>query len=180
MPNRTGDRFLQPSRLPATKLATVLFTVALVFGVACSDSDGNSASRLNSPVETGTELVNRYITLLQEKDVEGLRDFLSDAFMIQRADGSNSEKTAYLQNIPQIGEFTITDVSALQAADALIVRWSLTVDEVINGQTYSTEPAARLSTFVYQDGDWRLSSHANFNAPESANPPAAPTTAPGN
>jgi hypothetical protein len=161
----------------AARLSALLLAGAIILGVACGgDSDTDSAARLDNPDETGAALVNEYITLLQDEDIDGLRSFLSDAFIIQRADGSTDEKAAYLQNIPQIGEFTITDITALQADDALIVRWFLTVKEVINGQPFSGEPAPRLSTFVYQDGDWRLSSHANFNAPESANPPAAPTT----
>jgi hypothetical protein len=161
----------------AAKLSTLLLAVALVFGIACGGSDGETAATLDNPDQTGSELVNQYITLLKNKDVDGLRDFLSDAFIIQRADGSTDQKTAYLLNIPDIGEFTITDVTALQANDALIVRWLLTVDEVINGRRYSGEPAPRLSTFVYEDGDWRLSSHANFNAPPAeGTPPAAPTT----
>jgi hypothetical protein len=172
---RTAEAVTSPWAF-AAKLSTLLLAAALVFGIACGGSDGDSSATLANPDQTGSELVNRYITLLKDKDTEGLRAFISDAFIIQRADGSNSEKAAYLQNIPEIGEFTITDVSALQANDALIVRWFLTVDEVINGQPYSGEPAPRLSTFVYQDGGWRLSSHANFNAPPSANPPAAPTT----
>lgn len=161
-------------KLAALFLAGIAAAV-LVLGAACSDSDSDSAATLSNPSETGSELVNKYITLLQDKDEAGLRDFLSEAFIIQRADGSHSEKAAYLQNFPDIGPFTIEDVTALQADDALIVRWLLTVDEVINGQEFSGDPAPRLSTFVYQDGEWRLSSHANFNVPESATPPASPT-----
>jgi Tfp pilus assembly protein PilO len=160
----------------AARLAAVLLAVAIVLGVACSGDSESSAGKLDNPDQTGTELVNQYITLLKNKDVDGLRAFISDAFIIQRADGSNDEKAAYLQNMPEIGDFKITDVTALQADDALIVRWFLTVDEVINGQTYSKAPAPRLSTFVYDDGSWRLTSHANFNAPDAATPPASPTT----
>src|SRR5690554_2296103 len=74
----------------------------LVFGVACSDSDDDSAPELDDPNAVGTELVNEYLTLLQQKDADGLEDFLSDAFIIQRANGSSSEKQAYLQNTPEI------------------------------------------------------------------------------
>jgi hypothetical protein len=176
MHTRTQTAVIASRWAIAAKLSMVLLAGAIILGVACSDSDGGSAATLDNPDETGSELVNEYITLLQQKDEAGLRSFLSDAFIIQRADGSSAEKAAYLENLPDIGEFTITEVTAHQAEDALIVRWLLTVNEVINGQTYSTEPAPRLSTFVYLDGDWRLSSHANFNAPESASPPAAPTT----
>lgn len=158
----------------AVKLSTIVLAGMLIFGVACSS---NHAAKLDNPDQTGSELVNKYITLLQNKDVDGLKSFLSDAFIIQRADGSTDQKTAYLQSIPDIGDFTIKDVTALQANDVLIVRWQLTVHEVINGQPYDTQPAPRLSTFVYQGGDWHLTSHANFNAPEAdASPQAAPTT----
>lgn len=176
-PTSQAALFASPWAL-AARLSTILLAAALVLGVACgSDSDGGDVA-LENPTETGSELANQYLTLLQEKDVDGLRDFLSDAFILQRADGTYSEKAAYLDNLPDIGPFTIADVTALQAGDTLIVRWFLTVEEVINGQSYNTEPAPRLSTFVRSDGDWRLASHANFNAPSdaSAAPPASPTT----
>jgi hypothetical protein len=156
-------------------LAVALLGGALLLGIACSGSSSDSAAKLTDPNKTGSDLVNKYITLLQQKDVDGLKTFLSDAFLIQRADGSTSEKADYLQNYPDIGEFTITNVTATQAANALIVRWDLTVHEVIDGKPYDTAPAPRLSTFYYSDGKWQLTSHANFNAPEGA-PPASPTT----
>lgn len=150
--------------------ATALLSTALIAGVlllaACGDS-GSDAPEVPDPVETGTELVTRYLTLVRDQDVEGLEDFISDAFIIQRADGSHSEKPAYLENLPELREFTVADVSAQQAAGALIVRWMLTIDEEIGGAQFSQEPAPRLTTFVYEDGDWRLSSHANFNVPEA-------------
>ncbi len=161
----------------AAKLSTILLAGAIILGVACSSDSGSSAAKLDNPDQTGSELVNQYITLLKNKDIDGLKSFLSDAFIIQRADGSTDEKAAYLQNIPDIGEFTIADVTALQANDALVVRWTLSVHEVINDKPYDTTPAPRLSTFAYNDGDWQLTSHANFNAPEAdASPPASPTT----
>ena len=164
------------TRALAASLSTALLAGVLFFAVGCSDSNGDSAATVQDPGATGTELVNQYIALLKAKDTDGLRRFISDAFIIQRADGSHSQKAAYLENFPEIGDYSITDVSALQADSSLIVRWFLTVDEVIDGRRYSGEPAPRLSTFVYQGGEWRLSSHANFNAPTNATPPASPTT----
>jgi len=153
-------------------LAAIASTAILMGSVACGS--GGSAPTLSRADQTGQTLTNQFITLLAQKDLNGLQSFLSDGFMIQRADGSFSTKTDYLKSIPAVGKFTISDVSAKQAGDSLVVRWFLTVDEVINGQTFGAAPAPRLSTFVWTDGEWRLLSHANFNAPVS-NPPASPT-----
>lgn len=148
-------------------LLTALLASVLLLGVACSsDSDDDSVETLANPGVTASELANKFLTLLHEQDTEGLRDFLSDAFIIQRADGSHSEKAAYLENLPTINEFTISDVVAFQTGNTLIARWAISVDEVIDGRQFRSEPAPRLSTFVYSDGEWRLASHANFNVPE--------------
>jgi hypothetical protein len=142
--------------------------------LACGGSDNNEADAvlLDDASQTGQQLTNEYISLLQKKDVAGLTGFLSDAFMIQRADGSNATKADYLTNLPQIGQFTITNVIARQAGNSLVVRWDLTVNETIDGKVYAGTPAPRLSTFIFENDEWRLMSHANFNAPATA--PAAP------
>lgn len=156
-------------RVLTAKLVPLLLAASIMLGVACGDdSDGESAAKLEDPNQTGTELVTKYITLVKDQDVSGLQSFISEAFIIQRANGSHSEKAAYLENLPEIGEFTVTEVSALQADNTLVVRWFLAIEEVIDGQPFSGEPAPRLSTFLYQDGEWRLASHANFNVPEPA------------
>ncbi len=157
-------------------LALAVFGAALVLGVACGGSSNNgNAAKLGDPNQTGSDLVNRYMTLLQQKDANGLQSFVSAAFIVQRADGSTSDKTAYLQSFPDVGQFTITNVTAKQSDNALVVRWDVSVHETVNGQPYDTTPAPRLSTFYYTNGAWQLTSHANFNAPEAA-PPASPTS----
>lgn len=131
--------------------------------VACGSSGDKDAPAATSG--DAERLTRQFITLLQQKDTAGLRNFLDDSFMIQRADGSFATKESYLTNLPAIGEFSIANVSFKQQGSALVVRWELTVNEVINGQPYRGAPAPRLSTFVYHDGEWRMMSHANFNAP---------------
>ena len=156
-------------------LALVVLGAALMLGVACGGSSNRNAATLKDPNQTGSDLVNKYMTLLQQKDANGLKSFVSDAFIVQRADGSTSDKTAYLQSFPDVGQFTITNVSARQIENALVVRWDVSVHETVDGKPYDTTPAPRLSTFYYANGAWKLTSHANFNAPEAA-APASPTS----
>ncbi|MEZ4553643.1 MAG: nuclear transport factor 2 family protein [Dehalococcoidia bacterium] len=154
----------------------VLIGVLMVGLAACGDDDSaesSDAPTVEEPSATGRELVEQYVTLLKERDIEGLRSFLSDAFIIQRADGSSATKEEYLGRLPEIRTYAIEDVTALQDGPVLTVRWSLIVDETIGGQTYRGDPAPRLSSFVWHEGRWCLASHANFNAPEASATPAA-------
>ena len=152
----------------AARLALLLLAAGSITAIACGDSGAERAPNLDEPAQTAAMLVDRYLVLVHDKDVEGLQDFLSDVFIIQRADGSHFRKAEYLQNLPDLGEYTTSDVVALQTGDSLVVRWTLAVEQAINGVRFSGDPAPRLSTFVYEDGEWRLSSHANFNVPDAS------------
>lgn len=145
----------------AVLLVAVVITT-LLLGAACRSDDGN-APDLDEPSRTGQELVEKYMSLLADQDVDGLEGFLSDAFLRQGAEGQFATKDAYLASLPQITNYTIGEVTGQQDEDALVVRWQFTVEEVVNGQALKTEPSPRLATFVWSDGDWRLLSHANFN-----------------
>jgi hypothetical protein len=142
-----------------------MVVVALLLVGACGTDDDANAPTLDNPSQTGQELVEKYMSLLVEEDVAGLEDFLSDAFMRQGAEGRFATKADYLADLPQLSTYTIEDVTANQDGDALVVRWMFTVEEVIDGRALQTDPAPRLATFVWNDGDWHLLSHANFNPP---------------
>lgn len=146
------------------RVAAVVILAAGMVLAACGDG-GDHAPSLEDPSATGRQLVERYMGLLARQDVAGLEDFVSDAFLRQGAEGSFRTKTDYLQNLPQLGDYSITDVTANQAGDALVVRWLFSVTEVVDGRRLGTEPTPRLATFAWEDGDWRLLSHANFNPP---------------
>lgn len=149
-------RFLQ--------LIPVALLMMLILG-ACGISDSDGADDLDDPSATGLALVEQYAELISAKDTDALDDFISDAFIIQRADGSFRLKDDYLENLPDLEDWTLSEVEAVQDGDALTVRWFISVHSVVDGVQTSTEPAPRLSTFIYHDDDWRLTSHANFNAP---------------
>jgi hypothetical protein len=149
-------------------LAAVALLVALG-AVACGDDGDDSAGppSLDDPTATGQELANEFLTLVAEKDADGLEGFLSDAFIVQRANGTSSTKDAYLPDLPDVGEFETSNFTVVQHGNALVVAYDLAVQETIEGEAFATDPAPRLSTFVWDDGEWRLASHANFNVPEA-------------
>jgi hypothetical protein len=145
--------------------AVLALAVLLAGASACGDDDRDGAPSLDDPGATAAELVDEYFTLLSAGDGSGLEELLSDAFVVQRADGSTATKDEYLTDLPEIERFEVSDLLARQDGDALVVRYEQTVQETIGGERLRTDPAPRLSTFVWADGRWRLSSHANFNVP---------------
>ena len=141
-------------------LAVLLAIVVAASG--CSSSSGDSPA---DPDATAWELVGRYLDLVQAKDVDGLREFLAPEFQIVRANGDRFGKDAYLaQGLPDIEHPEIVELLATQSGDRLIVFWKLVVEQVMDGVVQPTGPAPRLTTFARVDGDWKLSSHANFGA----------------
>lgn len=147
------------------RMLLAIIIAVLLLGEGCGSASNKHAPTLSDPSQTGQQLIDNYMSLLADKDVAGLKTFLSDSFLRQGADGMFATKDQYLSNLPQVSNYHITDVTAKQNGDALVVRWMTSVDEVVNGKTLQTTPAPRLATFVWDQGEWKLLSHANFNAP---------------
>lgn len=143
-------------------LGLVLLGVAAM--AACGADD--PAPTLADPSATGRELATEFLTILQAGDIEALDEFLAPGFQLQRADGSGATKDEYLQKPASVQQFEIgADVNGVQQGKVLTVRWTVVITEVINGQPGATGEAPRLSTFLWSDGRWRMTSHANFNLP---------------
>lgn len=125
-----------------------------------------AAPVLADPNETGHELVIRFGEILQSKDHAALEEFLAGAFQMQRADGTSTDRSEYLALDINLKNFALgDDLEAYQEGNALTVRWQAKVVETVDGKPRSEVFAPRLSTFIWEEGAWRLLSHANFNPP---------------
>jgi hypothetical protein len=144
-----------------------LSIAALVAGCTsgASPAGGSAASApaLADPTATGQQLVTRFFDLIHAQDVVGLRDFLSPAFQIERADGTGTGKEDYLTKLPTVNSYQLSDLNGTQAGSVLVVRYLATVEGVVNGKAYTPGPAPRLSVFAWDGSAWRLAAHANFN-----------------
>ncbi|MEM8620755.1 MAG: nuclear transport factor 2 family protein [Actinomycetota bacterium] len=129
---------------------------------ACSSDDG-SVDPLEDPDETGRELVGEFNALLQSGDSEQLDEFLSNSFQLMLSDGSSATKGEFVASLQEVSDVTIGDeVFGTQEGDVLVVRWSVDVESEGADGPLAAGLAPRLSTFHYEDGEWRMSSHANF------------------
>jgi len=143
--------------------AIAVALVAVPSGAATRTAAARPAPHLANPTATAKVLSQRFFTLLQKKDVPGLRRFLSPAFQVQRADGSSSEKREYLTKLAEIRKFELSDLHATQAGGTLIVRYLATVEGVTNGRPYTPGPAPRLAAYAWNGKRWQIASNANFN-----------------
>jgi uncharacterized protein DUF4440 len=123
----------------------------------------SGASQAATPEETARPLVVRFFKLVRDRDVAGLVTFLSPAFQVQRADGSGLGKAEYLDRLPTVLKFTLTNLKATRAGATLVVRYHATVEGLVNGKPYTPGPAPRLSVFHWTGKRWQLAAHANFN-----------------
>jgi hypothetical protein len=96
-------------------------------------------------------------------DRAGLDAFLSPGFQLERADGSGTGKADYLDHLPTVKTYQLTELTASQDGSVLVVRYLATVEGVVNGKPYTPGPAPRLSVFVWNGSAWLLAAHANFN-----------------
>ena len=183
------------SRARRTVGSFVALAVLTAGAAACSDdetsakdttvtvAEADGAPLLDDPSATGGELAEEFLMILQDQDMEALDAFLADGFQLQRADGTGATKAEYLADPAKVGEFTLgAEVVGVQDRGVLTVRWSVKVQEEIDGVATDTGEAARLSTFLWQGGRWRMLSHANFvlpagDAPDTDGDAAAGTEA---
>jgi len=150
-------------RLRLLVISAIAVILAGCSAGATPGAGGATAPTLSDPTATGTELVNRYFDLIKARDTDGLRDFLSPAFQLERADGTGTGKDDWLANLPTVNSFQLTQIVATQDGGALAVRYLATVEGLVNGKPYTPGPAPRLSVFVWSGGAWRLVAHSNFN-----------------
>ena len=161
-------------RMPLTTVAAgVVVSSILVFtapaSAATDTTDTTSATTTTTAigtaaaVATGKPLAEKWFTLVQNKDVAGLKKFMSPAFELQRADGTGSNKADYLKNISTVQSFNLTDFTASRAGDVLVVRYLADATGIVNGKPYSPGPAPRLTVFKRDGKAWQIVAHANFN-----------------
>lgn len=110
------------------------------------------------------ELVDEFVRLLYEKDMEGLEAFLSPHFLLQRPDGAFHGKEDYLRNPVHIEEYIITDIVSRRVDNVRVIRYNLSAVESIDGVWIPTDPMPRLSTYIWTGERWQLLGHANFVA----------------
>lgn len=154
-------------------LVLSLAVVSMGLLAACSSSDDDAAAvkpapELADPSRTGERLITEWLDALQREDLDAVGAILAPNFQIQRADGTSADRAAYLENPAKVTEYALgPEIVGLQDDDTLSVRWSVEIDEVIDGQRLSRGNAGRLTGFHWNGERWQIVTYANFNLPEA-------------
>ena len=130
-----------------------------------------SAATAESKSGLGEQLVNRYLSRLQHRDIQGLKEIISPAFQLQRANGSRLTKSEYLADLPMLNAYTIRDLRQTRKKEVLVASFQLASDLVVDGVKYQEGFAPRLATFVHGKKGWQIVSYAVFALPQSPTNP---------
>ncbi len=150
-------------------LALAVPLAAAVPAQAAQATERATAEQQAANLKLGTQLVDRFWSLIVAGDVDDLRPFLSPAFQVQRANGSGQNRNQYLaafaDSTTVVSDFALSKLRVTRAGGVLVARYVSQTTQMISGTEYATAPAPRIATFVQTPTGWRMTSNANFNAP---------------
>jgi inhibitor of cysteine peptidase len=111
----------------------------------------------------GEDLVTAYFDALQAGDADQVAALLAPAFQIVRATGERFDATTYLDNLPAIESYELSDLRVTRDGGVLVVAYMARTDTTLDdGKADLGAPAPRLTVFQEIDGAWKLLAHANF------------------
>src|SRR3954470_12845495 len=161
-------------RRPALLACTVMVGVLVAScGSSSGDKAADPAAQSAPEQETDRQRAADFSTILKNKDMKALDEFLSPAFQLQRTDGTEIKKAEYLEHPSTVDSFELLDVSGTRYGNTRVIRFVSRVTATINGKSTTNEPAPRLATFVWNGKRWQLISYANYVA---YHPPTTTTT----
>lgn len=144
--------------------AAILIAAASIAGCGSSTYDVNgSATNANSE---GTKLVTRLLEDVKTKNKTDLENFLTPNWLLQRGTGVPLTKSEFINGLPDLGSYSISNVKAVQYEDSISVSFVATTDLVVDGKQFPGTPAPYLSSFIKVGDSWYILSHANFNKPK--------------
>ena len=135
-------------------LCGVLFILGIV---GCSQTN-------ETPSVDGEKLVRQLWSDFKMNNKEIFENWIVDGFQSVHQDGSRNkaEQITLLMNL-NLGDYTLSNFKTTQNENIVIVTYTVSVHETIDGKVLPTAPAQRLSIFQKIDNDWKWIAHANLN-----------------
>jgi hypothetical protein len=127
---------------------------------------GDPDAPLADPEATGRELAQRFLDILARRDPRpALEEFLSPSFQLQRANGTFADREEYLDAPAVVVRATILPdgFRAYQDGSVLTVRFTVDIQETIEGAAIQERRADRLAVFRRGSDGWKVVAWANFN-----------------
>ncbi|MCD6101440.1 MAG: nuclear transport factor 2 family protein [Candidatus Cloacimonetes bacterium] len=135
-------------------LCSLLFILSIV---SCSQTN-------ETPFVDGEKLVRQLWSDFKKNNRDVLENWIADGFQSIHEDGARGgeEEIKLLMNL-NLGEYTLDNFKTTQNRNVVIVTYTVSTLETIEGKVLPTAPAQRLSVFKKIDNDWKWIAHANLN-----------------
>jgi len=121
------------------------------------------ATATASEASEGEKLERQMASDIQAKNWKAVEARIADGFQSVHPDGvrDRAGEIALLKGM-NFGAFTLSDFKSTKIGDNIVVTFTMTVAETIDGQQLPAKPAYRLSVWKNGVNGWQWISHANF------------------
>ena len=140
----------------------MVFAIAICLNLSAV---GLQAQATNTASQTseGEKLERQMASDIQAKNWKAVEARIADGFQSVHPDGvrDRAGEIALLKGM-NFGAFTLSDFKSTKIGDNIVVTFTMTVAEAIDGQQLPAKPAYRLSVWKNGVNGWQWISHANF------------------
>jgi predicted carbohydrate-binding protein with CBM5 and CBM33 domain len=129
-------------------------------------SAASAHSQLETPVagtSEGEKLERQMSADIKAKNWQAVENRIAEGFQSVHPDGARDRagEIALLKSM-NLGEFTLSDFKSTMIGDNIVVTFTMTVAETIDGKRLPAKPAYRLSVWKRGENGWQWISHANL------------------
>lgn len=130
----------------------------LVISQSCVDADKSKDEQIQ-----GEKLVRQLWTDMKEGNMKAIEGYIASGFQSIHEDGARDrdEEIQLIKGL-NLGNYTLSKFKVTRDGPIVIVTYFVSVEETINLEHLTPEPAARLSAWLEKDGEWQWIIHANL------------------
>lgn len=138
------------------KLFCLLACMSLIIGLALPATAGDNN-------DLGKVLVKEFFALVAAKDWKTLERHLAPCFQSAHSDGARdrAQEMALLKKL-NLGSYKLADFKTTRQGKIVVVSYTVSAAETIDGGRTNKRPAPRLTVFSYDKTTWQLLAHANL------------------
>src|SRR6476659_877567 len=160
----TNNRFVTDR---ATSKTPFLFSAHVLAVVFCSILSAVCLRAEETPAAPGAsegeKLERQMATDIKAKNWNAVESRIADGFQSVHPDGPRDRagEIALLKKM-NMGDFTLSNFKSTVVGDNIVVTFTMTVAQTIDGKQLPPKPAYRLSVWKKGASDWQWIAHANL------------------
>ncbi len=113
--------------------------------------------------QSGQQLVRKLFADMKSGNVTAIEAMISPAFQSVHQDGARDrdQEIELIRNL-KMGTLALGDFKESREGNVLVVTYTVSTEEMIDGKRFSGEPTWRLTVFQKTEQGWRWVAHANL------------------